>query len=418
LAATSLSRQPNVLTDWIVAPDCANLCLCAVGRFLCAHEGSPAVLKWIAVAMFAFLASPVAQAQVPKAKTKLAVLPAQLDESAKGKVPKLFDDYLLTAVQNAGDFEVVGQEDINSMLGFEKQKEVMGCDDNSCLAQIGGALGVDRIVAVKIAIVQGEWVSTAKIINIREARVEARSSDFVTGDVKELLRAVPAIVAKLFAGGGAGKPSAAAPTPRDTVAPTDRPGAVGPIIQPTRGPNESIGRGTRIAGVVLYLIGLASSATGIGYALAYGGVGSTSPLTGSLYTTDDGGASAVGGSLFWDLGLILSGVGSGMYINGRARGSTGDEGASGHSGWSWLGWTTFSVAAAGPIVGLAVQSRGLALATGVGGALVSSAVFGLRMITSGTVEMSDGTKAPLAQFMLIPTANGHSAPGMGLSYNF
>ena len=71
---------------------------------------------WVVAA--AAIAVPSAQA-----KEKYAVMPTQLDETSKGLVPDLFDDYLLTAIQNAGDFDVIGQEDIAAMLGFEKQKD-------------------------------------------------------------------------------------------------------------------------------------------------------------------------------------------------------------------------------------------------------------------------------------------------------
>ena len=46
---------------------------------------------------------------------------------------------------------VIGKEDIAAMLDLEGQKQVLGCDSNtSCLAEIGGALGVDKLVV-------GQW---------------------------------------------------------------------------------------------------------------------------------------------------------------------------------------------------------------------------------------------------------------------
>lgn len=133
-------------------------------------------------------------------KVKLAVLPAQFDETAKGQVPDLFDDYLLTAVQNeSAGLQVIGQEDISAILGFEQQKDLFDCADTSCMADIGGALGVDRIVVVKIARLNNDWVTTAKLINIRAARVESRVNQIVSGSVKNLLESVGALAQDLFA---------------------------------------------------------------------------------------------------------------------------------------------------------------------------------------------------------------------------
>lgn len=129
---------------------------------------------------------------------KVAVLPVQLDASTEGRVPRLIDDYLLAAVQNSSGLEVIGQDDLNALIGFEKQKDLLGCDDASCLANIGGALGVDLLVAVKVALLGSDWVVTAKLINLRDARVEARTSQIVSGDVKVLLRSVPALTDGLF----------------------------------------------------------------------------------------------------------------------------------------------------------------------------------------------------------------------------
>jgi hypothetical protein len=386
-----------------------------------AHQGSFTVQRSLVIATLGLLIPAAAAAQTPK--SKLAVLPTQFDESAKGKVPKLFDDYLLTAVQNAGGYDVVGQEDINAMLGFEKQKDLIGCDDSSCLTQIGGALGVDKLVAVKVAVVEGDWVTTAKIINIREARVEARSSEFIAGDVKALLRAVPAIVAKLFAGGGNATPT---PGPaaegvsalgggRRPEVPGIQGTMSGPLAPVARTPDTSVGRGARITGAVLYLSGLALAAGGVVYALVTDTAGTDAS---GNPAPDQGQSAAVAMLVITGPGLLLSGIGSGVYMNGVARMATGDSGASGHSGLSWLGWTSFSLTCVLPLFGLVASSRKFALETLIGGSLLSTSMFAVRMFSSLEVRTSDGARGPIAQFMLLKDRDGRPLPAMGLTYAF
>lgn len=130
--------------------------------------------------------------------SRIAVLPTQLDPTAEGQVPDLFNDYVMAAVQEAGDLEVIGQDDINTLIGFEQQKDLLNCTDTSCIADIGGALGVDRIMGIKVARLGSDWVITAKLINIKEAKVESRVNDIVAGGVKDLLQAVPGVVANVF----------------------------------------------------------------------------------------------------------------------------------------------------------------------------------------------------------------------------
>jgi hypothetical protein len=165
----------------------------------------------------------VAQAaQLPK----IAVLPVQLDPSAKDKVPALIDDYLLAAAQDVGTYQVIGPDDINAMLGFEKQKNMLGCDEASCFAELGGALGVDEIATLRVARLENDWVVTGKLIDIRRTVVVRRVSEFVPGETRNLLEGLRPIVGKLLLGGNpanAPKPSAAA-----SSAPKEEPRAAAP----------------------------------------------------------------------------------------------------------------------------------------------------------------------------------------------
>ncbi len=173
----------------------------SIAESLAAHRD--AVLTRVAPAVV----SPVQGPQPPppivlKGSSKIAVLPTQFDPSAAGKVPKLFDDYLLSTVQNSGYFQAIGRDDINALLGFEHQKDLAGCDDVSCLAEIGGALGVELVVAIKIALVGDSWVATGKLIDMKKTEIRARVNKFVKGDVKALLEGVPNILDELLSRAG------------------------------------------------------------------------------------------------------------------------------------------------------------------------------------------------------------------------
>lgn len=148
--------------------------------------------------LFAILLSLALPMSAQAARTKIAVLPVDLDHGAKREVPDLVNDIVLSAVQDLGTFEVIGHDDVNTLLGFEQQKEMLGCDDATCMAQIGGALGVDKLLALRVARLQGDWVVTGKLIDIKSARVEDRFSDFVRGSARELLQALPGLVGVLF----------------------------------------------------------------------------------------------------------------------------------------------------------------------------------------------------------------------------
>ena len=70
----------------------------------------------------------------------------EIDDS----VSFIMDEILLAELQNSG-FEAIGPDDINAMLGFEKVKDAVGCDEISCVVEIGSALGVDYLAAGNVA---------------------------------------------------------------------------------------------------------------------------------------------------------------------------------------------------------------------------------------------------------------------------
>ena len=118
---------------------------------------------------------------------RLAVLPVQLEPNADVPV-RILNDAVLTATARASRHEVVGQDDLNALLSFEKQKELLGCDEVSCFAEIGGALGVESVLSMRVGFVNGEWVVTSKVIDTTTGKALHRGTEFVKGDAKDLLK--------------------------------------------------------------------------------------------------------------------------------------------------------------------------------------------------------------------------------------
>jgi hypothetical protein len=82
-------------------------------------------------------------------------------------------------VQSAGEFRVIGKSDVDAVLGFEKQTDLLGCTDTSCFAELGGASGVDMLVDVQVGESGASWAVTMKLIDVKqgEPTVEARIAE-------------------------------------------------------------------------------------------------------------------------------------------------------------------------------------------------------------------------------------------------
>jgi hypothetical protein len=143
-------------------------------------------------------------------------------------------------VADAGDFQVIGKSDITAMLGFEKERMLLACaEESSCVAEIGGALGVDKIVVGNVGRVEETYLLSIKVIDIRKARVEARISEVVEGKAAPLIatirRRVPDLLAKVRPAEPAPPPAASAPAP--AAAPSSPPvAAPAPVAVPAAVP--------------------------------------------------------------------------------------------------------------------------------------------------------------------------------------
>jgi hypothetical protein len=95
---------------------------------------------------------------------------------------------------------VIGMAEIAAMLDLEAQKQLVGCDeDESCLAEIAGALGVDVLVVGTLAKVGDEHILGMRRIDQRKAQVAGSlSRRLVAEDGEEFLAALGPAVDELF----------------------------------------------------------------------------------------------------------------------------------------------------------------------------------------------------------------------------
>jgi hypothetical protein len=147
----------------------------------------------------------VAPAPPPKPKNS-ATRVAILDAKTAGNVPPrplaAFVETLVVEVRKLEGVSAVGMGEVRDMLGFERQRQLLGCaSDDGCLAEIGGAMGVDEILTTQIVLEPGGYVLTARRIDMRRAKViGSESRHFDKRDGEELLGVVGPLVEALYPG--------------------------------------------------------------------------------------------------------------------------------------------------------------------------------------------------------------------------
>ena len=136
-------------------------------------------------------------------KSRVGVSP----ELAEG----ITDDVVIEVRRRVPRATVVSAEEIRSMIGFEQQKSKLGCQETSCLAEIGGALGVDFLLTGSLARFGSTYLLSLQLVETRAAQVKRQASFQLQGKSDDaLLAAVRKAVEQLFPARSGPAPGASA----------------------------------------------------------------------------------------------------------------------------------------------------------------------------------------------------------------
>ena len=147
--------------------------------------------------------SAAGQAHGSDTRPRLAVL----DLGASGtntSVAAALAAVVANELDRLGAFKVVTSETIRAVLALEQQKQMLGCTaDASCLAEIGGALGVDYLVSGRVTALKGGSGVTSFTLDltlsaVKKAQREGSSIEMARTEA-ELVGLVPRAVSRLTA---------------------------------------------------------------------------------------------------------------------------------------------------------------------------------------------------------------------------
>jgi hypothetical protein len=101
----------------------------------------------VAILVFAFSAPSFAQDDVPKKESArpTVILMDLQPQNISPEIATLATQSLGVSFEKLDVFEVRTAGDVQQALDVEMKKEAMGCDAQSCLAEIAGALGADYV---------------------------------------------------------------------------------------------------------------------------------------------------------------------------------------------------------------------------------------------------------------------------------
>src|SRR5688572_12170524 len=77
---------------------------------------------------------------------------------------ELYSELLAQKLAALG-LKVISARDIGAVLGLERQRELLGCKDGICTAELAGALGVEGIVVGDVGKLGGSYQVNLKVLS-------------------------------------------------------------------------------------------------------------------------------------------------------------------------------------------------------------------------------------------------------------
>jgi hypothetical protein len=109
-------------------------------------------------------------------------------------------DMLSNSMRQVGDLKVVGKSDIGAVLSLEENKRLLGCDNDSCMAELGGALGVTYLVSGNLSLFGQTYLLNLKLLDVRKVEIVRGVSRSITGSEDALVAALPDAARELVQG--------------------------------------------------------------------------------------------------------------------------------------------------------------------------------------------------------------------------
>jgi hypothetical protein len=132
-------------------------------------------------------------------KLKVALLRLSPLGDVDPKTCALFSEALAGELRKRAGLSVMAESDIAALLGMEKTRAMLGCTDAGCIAEVGGALGVDRVVHGSVGRVGSSLLVNLSSLDPRKATHASSVSERLKGGTDEaFLDALPRIVDDLL----------------------------------------------------------------------------------------------------------------------------------------------------------------------------------------------------------------------------
>ncbi|MBI5510909.1 MAG: PEGA domain-containing protein [Deltaproteobacteria bacterium] len=109
-------------------------------------------------------------------KLKVAVMDLAATDSLPKDLVTSLSSLVAETLDATGAFKAISSQDIVKLLSYAASQQQMGCDDMTCIAEIGGALGADYLVTGSLTQTGSQIAVQLQLADIKASRVDNRVS--------------------------------------------------------------------------------------------------------------------------------------------------------------------------------------------------------------------------------------------------
>ena len=200
----------------------------------------------------------------------LVVAPLRAIEAA-GSASQIISEQIRAFVGRSGKYTLVSPEEMEALDAELARQLSGGCDQASCVAQLGGALGAQYLLTGSLGLIGKTYVLNLKLIDIETTSAKANAKPIMASSLDEIVRRVDEATADVL-GGGAAPVAERSPRARPEPAevPVRRVAMSSGDSAPSTTSREAGLSGPQIAGIVIgvvaavVVVGLVTGAIGFG----------------------------------------------------------------------------------------------------------------------------------------------------------
>lgn len=111
-----------------------------------------------------------------KVAAKVAVLDFALAGTAHPDLARVLGDGAARGAGKAPGVQVISQGEIVALLGLDRTKQMLGCDDPSCMTELAHALDSERLLSGSLTILDRTSLLTVRLIDAKQARTLSRAT--------------------------------------------------------------------------------------------------------------------------------------------------------------------------------------------------------------------------------------------------